>query len=729
MNCCLRILFMAVWLVLSSKLALSQAQDKKLAQEYFEQAEDVLKETKAIDQARDLFVIAADTDTTNLKANFEAGYTYIHTVNKELATKFFLRVYRQSPNYRFEIEYRIGQGYQFGLQFDQAVKYYKMYKNKISKSTAGISQGIPSSADVDKRITECSNGKEFIANPKNYSIIHMGDGINSEFDDYGPVINEDEDEMIFTTRRREGNTNEDVYEDNLPYEDIFITKKVGKKWSKAENIGPTVNRKTNESSIALSADGKTLLIYHDEGNGDIYECELQKDGTWGTPVPLPDVINSSYKESSVSLTKDGNTLYFASNRPGGLGGLDIYVCTKDSRGNWSRVKNLGPSINSAEDEESPFIDYEGTTLYFSTKARRGMGGYDIFKSQFDKDKNEWNEPVNLGYPINTPDDDAFYVATKDGQRAYYASVREDGLGYQDIYMITIGEEKNEPTPVPPTIADNSKADSLAAAEAAQRIVKKDPIAKPAVEQPKKEVTKPAVAKVEPKKETTTKPIIKNEEPKKKEPAKIEPINYIVQVVDESTKNPLDAKIKLQGFKDNIMVGVSSPSVGTYEFSITSTKPKQYRLYVEKEGYLFVNEALNIEGASANPKKLTKTVALRKLSVGSSSILKNIYFDFDKAQLKPESTTELNKLEALLRQNNNMVIEIGGHTDVVGSRAVNLKLSQLRANAVRSFLVKKGIDPRRVQAKGYGKDRPLASNDDEKEGRELNRRVEFKVLTN
>jgi outer membrane protein OmpA-like peptidoglycan-associated protein len=296
-------------------------------------------------------------------------------------------------------------------------------------------------------------------------------------------------------------------------------------------------------------------------------------------------------------------------------------------------------------------------------------------------------------------------------------------------MITISEEKNEPTSVPLTIADNSKADSLAAAEAAQRIVKKDPIEKPAVEQPKKEVTKPVVAKVEPKKETPTKPAIKKEEPKKKEPVKIEPINYIVQVVDESTKNPLDAKIKLQGFKDNVMVGVSSPSVGTYEFSITSTKPKQYRLYVEKEGYLFVNEALNIEGASANPKKLTKTIALRKLSVGSSSILKNIYFDFDKAQLKPESTTELNKLEALLRQNNNMVIEIGGHTDVVGSRAVNLKLSQLRANAVRSFLVKKGIDPRRVQAKGYGKDRPLASNDDEKEGRELNRRVEFKVLTN
>jgi outer membrane protein OmpA-like peptidoglycan-associated protein len=702
MHCCLRILFTSLLLVLFSKLAFSQAQDKKLAQEYFDQAEDVLKETKAIDQARDLFVIAADTDTTNLKANFEAGYTYIQTVNKELATKFFLRVYRQNPTYRFEIEYRIGQGYQFGQQFDRAVKYYKLYQNKVTKSTAGISQGIPSAAEVEKRITECNNGKEFIANPKKYSIVHMGDGINSEFDDYGPVINEDEDEMIFTTRRREGNTNEDVFDDNLPYEDIFITKKVGKKWSKAENIGPTVNRKTNESSIGLSADGKKLLIYHDEGNGDIYECELQKDGTWGKPEPLPDVINSTYKETSVSLSKDGNTLYFASNRPGGLGGLDIYVCTKDSRGDWSRVKNMGPSINTTEDDESPFIDYEGTTLYFSTKARRGMGGYDIYKSLFDKEKNEWAEPVNLGYPINTPDDDLFYVATKDGQRAYYSSVREDGLGYQDIYMITVAEEKSEPTLQPTPTVDNSKADSLATAEAARQ----------------KAAQKSITAQ-----KSVTIPIPSAEQPK------TEPINYTVRVIDASTQSPLDVKIKMQGFKDNVMVGVSSSDIGTYEFSITSTKPKQYRLYVEKEGYIFVNEALTIEGAGTVAKKLTKTISLRKLVVGASSVLKNIYFDFDKAQLKSESTTELNKLESLLRQNNNMMIEIGGHTDYVGSREVNMRLSQLRANAVRSFLVNKGIDPRRVQAKGYGKDKPLASNDDEKEGRELNRRVEFKILTN
>jgi outer membrane protein OmpA-like peptidoglycan-associated protein len=378
-----------------------------------------------------------------------------------------------------------------------------------------------------------------------------------------------------------------------------------------------------------------------------------------------------------------------------------------------------------------------------------MGGFDIFKTTLiDKEKNEWSEPVNLGYPINTPDDDIFYIATKDGKRGYYASVREDGLGYQDIYMIIVPEEKEQPknevatTAVEPIIpkedatkktdpiipaktddaknaqkalAEKKKLDSLAAL-AKNNATKTDP---------KKDlVTKKPVQKEEPKKEVVVKKPVQKEEPKK-----LEPLKYIVKVIDESSETPLDAKVKLQGFKDNVMVGVSSSSTGVYEFSITVPSQKQYRLSVEKEGYVFVNQALTIEGAKYQAKQLSRVVALRKLSVGVSSVLRNVYFDFDKATLKHESMTELNKLEQLLRQNSNITVEIGGHCDIVGSKLANLRLSQARANAVRNFLVSKGIDPRRVKAQGYGKDRPLASNDDEKEGRELNRRVEFKVLTN
>src|SRR5690606_31672895 len=219
---------------------------------------------------------------------------------------------------------------------------------------------------------------------------------------------------------------------------IFIARKVDGKWQPAKNIGSPVNTPYHNSNSALSADGNTLFLYSDEGNGDLYFTELN-NGVWTEPMPLPGIINSSFEEKSITISKDEKTVYFSSNRPGGYGGLDLYKATKDAKGEWSNVKNLGPKINSPEDDDAPFIDYDGVTLYFSSMGRKGMGGFDIFKSVYDPMTNEWSEPENLGYPINTPDDDVYFVTSKDSKRAYYSSVREDGIGYTDIYMITIPE--------------------------------------------------------------------------------------------------------------------------------------------------------------------------------------------------------------------------------------------------------------------------------------------------
>jgi outer membrane protein OmpA-like peptidoglycan-associated protein len=151
--------------------------------------------------------------------------------------------------------------------------------------------------------------------------------------------------------------------------------------------------------------------------------------------------------------------------------------------------------------------------------------------------------------------------------------------------------------------------------------------------------------------------------------------------------------------------------------------------IEKTGYVFVNEKTNLRGASENPQTVTRTIELRKLAVGTTAILHNIYFDYDRASFKTESYTELNKLEKMMRENSQIRIEISGHTDNYGNWKYNHTLSQNRAEAVKDYLTKKGIDPRRIMAVGYGESRPLASNDDEAEGRALNRRVEFKVLKN
>jgi outer membrane protein OmpA-like peptidoglycan-associated protein len=689
----LRVLIFSAGIVLvASFSAFAQQQDKELSKEYMLQADLILEATKAEDDARDQMVVAANYDTTNIKANFEAGHLHLITINKDLAIKFFLRIYRQDPEYNFALTYWIGKGYQYGLDFDNAIRFYTEYKNKLTKKPGYQGKDKVDMKEVDRRLEECKNGKEFIAAPKPFSIINIGREINSDSEDYAPVLTADESELVFTTRRRDGNTYENVADDNKPYEDIFYSKKSGDKWAKAQNIGP-INIKFSESSLAFSPDGKTLFVYKDEGNGDIYFTERKDDGTWGTLEALPGIINSTFRESSVSITKDEDVLYFASERPGGFGGSDIYVCYKDSKGEWSRVKNLGPSINTEYDEDGPFIDYDAKTLYFSSKGRKGMGGFDIFKSNLlDKEKNEWSEPENMGYPINSPDDDVFFTGTKDGKHWYYSSVREDGLGYTDIYTIVPSEEvKKEPV-----------------------VAAKDP--EPIKEMPKEEpiVETKVKTKIEPK--VVVKP-------------SVQPIKYMVNVVDAESKNPIEAKVRMQGLKDNVMVGAIGQNDGSYEFAITSTKPKDYRLSIEREGYVFQNLNVKVEGATTKEKTITKTIEMRKLVVGVVSILRNVYFDYEKATFKTEAYSELNKLETMMKQNESLQVEIGGHTDSYGDAKYNQSLSQRRANAVKSFLTSKGIDTRRVKTVGYGESKPLASNDDETEGRQFNRRVEFKVLGN
>lgn len=708
------LIFLAFLLALSTP-GFSQQDPKELAREYMTQAELTLEATKAIDDARGIVVVAADLDTTFLKANYEAGRLHLITIDKQLAAKFLMRVYRQDPTYRFDLEYSIGKSHQYGEKFDEAIDFYNRYKDKLEKKPNYQGNDKVDLAVVDRAIYECQNAKEFFSNPQNFSIVNIGREINSEYEDYVPVLNEQENEIFFTTRRREDNLNQNVADDNKPWEDIFFATKTGNTWTYAKNIGIPVNTEYHNSNLGLSADGNTLFIYMDEGGGDIYMSE-RVNGVWSEPVPLPGIINSSFEEKSVSISSDEKALYFSSNRPGGFGGLDLYRASQDSKGEWSNVKNLGPKINTDLDDDAPFIDYDLVTLYFSSKGHKGMGGFDVFKTTLDPLGNEWSDAENLGYPINTPDNDIYFVASKDNKRAYYSSVREDGMGYTDIYMITIPDGLKNPQPAiakVPQPKDSTKTTTPV-------VVNNDPETIPIVKvQPKKDPTEQPTKEptVQPKKEIvkeTKKPIV--------------PLRYVVSVIDAADKTPLDAKVKLVGSKDNVIVASTSAGSGVYEFTIKNPQAKDYRLSIDREGYAFQNERIKIQGATAEEKVISRTIELRKLSVGVTSILRNIYFDFDKATFQTDSYTELNKLESMMRTSA-ITIELAGHTDAVGTKAYNIYLSRKRAEAVKDYLTGKGIDSRRIKAVGYGKTKPLASNDDENDGRELNRRVEFKVLTN
>lgn len=668
---------------------------KAQAEEYLQVAELMMESAQPMVDVRDIYVLAAEADPSNIKANFLAGDFHLKTIGKDRAVKYFLKVLELDPEYRFDITYWIGRSYQYGMEFDKALSYYNRYKSKLIERDGYRGRDRTDLSEVERRIYECENAKQFVANPSHYSIVNVGNAINTEYEEYAPVLNEDETIMVFTTRRREGNLNQNVFKDNKPYEDIFVSRKENGVWSPAQNIGEVVNTPFHDSNLALSADGSLLFLYKDDNNGDIYVSERKDDGTWTFPHPMSENINSAgFKESSISISPDQQVLFFASDRPGGQGGIDIYYSIKDKAGEWTRSKNLGPTINTPFDDDGPFIDYDGKTLYFSSQGRNGMGGHDVFKAVYDSASGKWSEPENLGFPVNTPDDDIYFVSTKDGKRGYYASVREDGLGFTDIYMVTILQEDELGNTVTSRKVDTEKT--------------KEP----------DDNGKDKITKVE-----TEKPIEKIPEKPKVE---LQPVTIVVTVLDEN-KQPVDAKINMRGREDNRVAGKTSKGTGIYEFKVTSPESKAYRLSVEKDGYVFQNLDMTVKAATAEPQEMSRTVNLQKLRIGTRSVLRNIYFNFDKATFKDESYNELNKLETMMAQNPGMEIEISGHTDNIGGKAYNKSLSQRRANAVKDYLVKKGIDSRRIKAVGYGEERPLASNDDEKEGRELNRRVEFKVI--
>ena len=330
----------------------SQAQgNKDVARQLLEVADEIYNSTTAYIQARDAYVQVLDYDPENLKASYMAGLLYLKTVNKEKATLYLLKAYSLDPNYTFNLLYLIGQSYQYGMDFNNAISYYNQYLVKLNNNKTYTGEDIVKSSIVEKKIKECNTAIELTSHPYNYNITNVGDAINSEWPDYGPTVNRDETELIFTSRRRDGNTNDNVFTDNFPYEDIFVSKKVNGKWGQAQNIGTQINTLYHESSLSLSKDGKQLFIFQGVNNGDIFVSDLKSNGTWSASIPLEGAINTSYKETSVSISPDGNVIFFASDRPGTLGGYDIFYSIKNRQKRWDIVTNIGPEINTPDDED------------------------------------------------------------------------------------------------------------------------------------------------------------------------------------------------------------------------------------------------------------------------------------------------------------------------------------------------------------------------------------------
>ena len=608
----------------------------------------------------------------NARLNYMLGFiSFITDPTTPQTLKYFETAYKLDPIAETDMAFWLAWSYQLNSRWDEAIKHYQLYLAQ-GKKNAGETD------DVNKKIAECNSGKKYSATPERVFVDNLGSAINSAFPEYGPSISADEETIIFTARRDNSTGGKRDENDNGYYEDIYLSVKSNGKWQASKQLSKTVNTDNHDAAAGLSSDGSKLYVYRHSGKdgGDLYESVLF-GVDWEAPIHMNKYINTKYHESSVSLSFDGRRMYFVSNKESGLGDRDIYYSDMDVKGEWGASKNIGPVINTKYAEEAVFMHPDGVTLYFSSKGHNSMGGYDIFKSTLLN--GVWSAPENLGYPINGPDDDVFFVVSGSGSRAYFASSKTGGIGEKDHYKITfLGPEKA------PLLNTQDQLIAMAA----------NPVSNLKVEN----AVEVASAKL-----TILKGVVS----------------------DAKTHQPLESSIDLIDNDKNVVLATFKSNSSTGKYLVNLPSGKNYGIAVKRDGYLFHSENFNLPNNAAF-QEFTKDVALKKIEIGSTIVLRNIFFDFDKATIRPESANELERLIKLLNDNPTLKIELGSHTDSKGSDDYNWKLSESRSKSVVDYLIGKGISTARLVAKGYGETKPIDTNDTD-DGRQNNRRTEFKIL--
>src|SRR5690554_945033 len=331
-----------------------------------------------------------------------------------------------------EVLYYLGRSYHLINDIPNAEKYYTAYLDNTTKENKFV-------LDAQLRLKQCANAKELMAIPRNYHIINLGDKINTEHPEYAPIISLDGSVLYFTSRRlRADGSNKDIKEPykNLHLEDVYYAQRIDvETWDTPQLMDFSLPER-NEATVAVSSDERSFYIYKDDaGNGDIFKTEY-KDSKFENLSPIDvEGVNTEAWEPHITASPDGKYKYFSSDREGGFGGRDIYRITKLPNGQWSKPMNLGPTINTSYDEDSPFISIDNKTLYFSHNGEKSIGGFDVFVSVMSEEDQSWSDPINLGYPLNSTGDDIYYTTTADGLTGFYTSFRDGGYGEKDIYEV------------------------------------------------------------------------------------------------------------------------------------------------------------------------------------------------------------------------------------------------------------------------------------------------------
>lgn len=621
--------FLLIFVALNAE---AQVSTVKKAQDNFEDAQQYLRQN-IYDEAIKYLDAAVKADPKFQFAYIQLGDIYRRMKSHPKAKENYRKAVSSAATIDARIYYVLGESELLTGDYAEAkVNFINFQKNYAGSDTDLISK-------TKKYILDCDFAVDAIRKPTKFEPINIGFYVNSENRDYFPALTADGQTIIFT-RVVDGN------------EDFFISSKQNNEWQKATSLSKVINTVNyNEGAQSISPDGKYLFFTGCNRPDGLGRCDIyvsHKDGNdWGKPKNLGNIINSEHWESQPSISPDGGTLYFVSNRPGGIGGYDIWKSMLTEDGMWTDPVNLGPQINTPFDENTPFMHADGKTLYFSSNGWPGFGDKDIFYSRL-KDDGTFSTPVNMGYPINTFNEEIGLIVTADGTEGLFSSNLGGGFGDLDIYRFKMPD-----------------------------------VAKPKA------------------------------------------ITYVKGFVrDKESKDLLEATVLIIDLKNNHAVFNDYTSAKTGDFLAVMPLGSDYSFNVDAEGYLFNSQRFELKEASAS-EPYEVEILLEKIKTGNKVTMQNIFFDTNKFDLLPPSVIELNFLIDLLNTNTGVEIEIEGHTDNVGDEKLNQKLSENRAKAVLDFLVKNGIDKRRLTFKGYGESNPKSDNSTE-QGRKENRRTEFKI---
>jgi len=594
-----------------------------------------------------------------IKAHAKLGELYWKLDEYGAAEKSYRNILKVDNSVRtqFMVNYALGK-----LLYEQ-----QKYEAAITCFTQCLSLEVPEHWNAKKEkadwhLKNATFAQNAIKNPVPFNPILLDSCINTKHDEYLPMVTADEEILVFT-RRFLGN--------NKPNEDFYYSGRHPEaNWQLALDLGQPINTNDNEGAICISPDGTRLFFAakgrkNTEGGFDIYYC-IKQGNAWKGPFNIGRPVNSSTWDSQPSISADGKSLYFCSRRKGGYGGIDIWVSHLKNNF-WSEPINLGPTINTPHDEQSPFIHADNQTLYFSSNGHVGMGDTDLYVVRKDT-SGLWGIPENLGYPINTPGNENGLIVTASGERAYFSSFNEIDSTGLDLHYFDLPQQvkPNYVTYVKGSVFD--------------------------------EVTKLKIA------------------------ANIELIDLETgEVIRRMRSDKINGEflVTLPSGK-NYMYNVSRQGYLFHSENFSLVKS------TNKNNKPFLLDIALKPIVVAPPKHKPSEKAT--WNVGKTVVLKNVFFETGSYDLKKESEPELNRLVALLEDNPKLNIEISGHTDSIGSVSANQALSTSRAKAVYNYLLSKGISSLQLRYKGYGESKPIADNSTAK-GRAINRRTEFTILQN